>query len=549
MSNATVIEGERAELWRPEALARSRRRRGYLYLVVDDILEESVSLVLSEWPVVDGKGRLRFPERPFTLGANRQSLEEYLARHRRPRANRDRPLRIGDVFAVRARRGALERFSDELEEERRLDPFLPPEAWIEPRIFDITADARDEAKVAFYAAVTPTMGEAEAEALRSAQDESGLRAPRLKDPRRWLADNGRWLGATTVVLATGLIAGFIADRPDPDSPSPLPPQQLARIESGPGITASSFARFAFSGADQYECRLDRGDFGICPSAYQDLNEGDHLLEVRPAGSETVTSYPWAIVVPPEVEIQDAAEVTRPGSEVTFAFAATSEGVERFQCRLDGELFARCDTEATHSYPATRLAAGPHAFEVRAIERGVPGRPAIHTWLVGGPSPPADPVVRIESGPGITSDSTARFAFSGADGYECRLDQQGGFASCPPQYERLKEGEHLLEVRAGGSRIVVTYPWSIVFPPDVTINDAPQSSNQGEQVTFSFSAVSDADGFECRIDGLEFVSCESPKTYESAEFGEQGVHTFEVRAIERGVRGTPKIHVWRVVVVD
>ncbi|MDQ3379565.1 MAG: hypothetical protein M3546_04485 [Actinomycetota bacterium] len=549
MSNAYVIEDERAELWQPEALRRSRRRRGYLYLVVDDIFERSVSLVLSEWPVIDGKGRLRFPERPFTLGANRQSLEEYLARHRRPRANRDRPLRIGDVFAVRPRRGALERFEEELEEQRRLDPFLSPEAWIEPPIFDITADARDEAKVAFYAAVTPTMGEEEAQTLRNAQDESGLRAPRLKDPRRWLADNGRWLGVTTAVLATGLIAGFIADRPDPDPPLPPRPQQPARIESGPGITASSFARFTFSGANQYECRLDQGDFRICPSAYQDLNEGDHLLEVRPVGGETVTGYPWAIVVPPEVAIQDAAEVTRPGSEVTFAFAAISEGAERFQCRLDGELFAPCDTEASQSYPASRLADGAHAFEVRAIERGVPGRPAIHTWLVRGPSPPSEPVVRIEAGPGITSNSTARFAFSGAASYECRLDGQGGFASCPSQHEQLKEGEHILEVRAGGSRTVVTYPWSIVFPPDVTIDDAPQSSNQGEQVTFSFSAVSEADGFECRIDGREFVACESPKTYESAEFGEQGVHTLEVRAIERGVRGTPQIHVWRVVVID
>jgi hypothetical protein len=237
-------------------------------------------------------------------------------------------------------------------------------------------------------------------------------------------------------------------------------------------------------------------------------------------------------------------VTRPGRDVEFAFAATSEGAERFQCRLDGALFDLCESEGSQPYPASQLTAGPHAFEVRAIQRGVAGRPAIHTWLVSEPGLPPPTVVRIEAGPGITSETTARFAFSGATSYECRLDGQGGFATCEEEYRDLTEDEHLLEVRATGSQAVSTYPWVVVVPPVVTIDRAPTGVTQGNEIEFSFRADSTADAFECRVDGLEFVSCESPVTYETANL-EEGPHTFEVRGIERGVRGTPDIHVWTV----
>ena len=148
--------------------------------------------------------------------------------------------------------------------------------------------------------------------------------------------------------------------------------------------------------------------------------------------------------------------------------------------------------------------------MRSIQRGIPGRAAIHTWLVRAPDAPPDVVVRIESGPGIASETTARFEFSGAQEYECRLlPAEDDFAPCLPQYDDLSEDDYVLEVRATGSRTVVTYPFAVVIPPDVTIDQAPASSN-GEAVTFVFSAPDNADSFECRLDGGAFEPCEKPK---------------------------------------
>jgi hypothetical protein len=126
------------------------------YLVVDEIVGSSIGLVLSPWPDVDSRGRLRFGGSPRMLGADRDALEPFLAEHRRPAALA-RPLRIGDTFAVRVIHDALADVADELVAQKRLEPLLDPEAWIQPPVYDVSADAREAAKTAFYAAVTPIL--------------------------------------------------------------------------------------------------------------------------------------------------------------------------------------------------------------------------------------------------------------------------------------------------------------------------------------------------------------------------------------------------------
>jgi hypothetical protein len=117
---------------------------GLSYIVVDEIEEGIVGLAVSEWPRKDEKGRLRFESDPVLLGAEREAFERFLDRYREPR-----PLRIGDVFAARTRPVA--------EAEPRLEPVLAPEQWIEPPVHDVTADAREAAKVSFYSAVAPVL--------------------------------------------------------------------------------------------------------------------------------------------------------------------------------------------------------------------------------------------------------------------------------------------------------------------------------------------------------------------------------------------------------
>lgn len=137
--------------WSPPAL-EGADPSGLSYLVVDEIEGSIVGLAVSDWPQTDEKGRVRFASPPVLLGAEREAFERFLERHRRPPGGR--PLRIGDVFAARTRPAELR---DADEAEPRLEPVLDPEQWIEPPVYDVTADAREAAKVSFYSAVAPVL--------------------------------------------------------------------------------------------------------------------------------------------------------------------------------------------------------------------------------------------------------------------------------------------------------------------------------------------------------------------------------------------------------
>jgi hypothetical protein len=123
-----------------------RERRRLSYAVIDDIESNFAGLSVSPWPTVDEVGRLRFGAgRSRSVGASRAELERFLARHRLPRKGARRPTRIGDVFAVSVKEPLPE------------DQVADPATWIEPPIYDITAEARDASKAAFYSAVAPTL--------------------------------------------------------------------------------------------------------------------------------------------------------------------------------------------------------------------------------------------------------------------------------------------------------------------------------------------------------------------------------------------------------
>jgi hypothetical protein len=111
------------------------------YIAVDEVSEGVVTLLVSVWPELDERGRLRFPETgpwPSTF-ARRRSV---LAANRQPRQLAARPLREGDVLAARTRVG-----------RRSSSRGRSTANWIVPPVFDVTADARDAAKVAFFRAV------------------------------------------------------------------------------------------------------------------------------------------------------------------------------------------------------------------------------------------------------------------------------------------------------------------------------------------------------------------------------------------------------------
>jgi hypothetical protein len=151
--------------WRPDMLAGASTR-GLRYVVVDEIFTTLAELSMSPWPVVDARGRLRFPEgETIHLEADAERMRRFLRRHRQPRMGAGRDLRTGDTYGVRVETRPLVAFL-ELRDTAPLSPAgrkqtLDPATWdwLRPPVYDVSAEARVAAKLAYYGALTEPLPE------------------------------------------------------------------------------------------------------------------------------------------------------------------------------------------------------------------------------------------------------------------------------------------------------------------------------------------------------------------------------------------------------
>jgi hypothetical protein len=160
--------GADAPPWIPTGFAGEPIRWSELsYVVVDELSPEVAGLVVSSWPRIDAKGRVRHVGASWRVGADMDELKPLLdAQRKTPKrsgyaAGRPRPVRIGDAFAAVATRP-----------RGRVAAVPTLSRWLSPPIYDVSADARDAAKTALFGALAPTMSEDEvveiaAEALDS----------------------------------------------------------------------------------------------------------------------------------------------------------------------------------------------------------------------------------------------------------------------------------------------------------------------------------------------------------------------------------------------
>jgi hypothetical protein len=114
------------------------------YAAIDDRDQPNgqLSFVLSGWPRLDTLGRvLHQRDTLVEVAVPERNWQAMLAARRIPEVLRDRPPRIGDAFGV-----MLER----LNARQLLHPIGP--------VVDVTADARDAARAAFYGAVACPLG-------------------------------------------------------------------------------------------------------------------------------------------------------------------------------------------------------------------------------------------------------------------------------------------------------------------------------------------------------------------------------------------------------
>ena len=174
-----------------------------VYVVVEEILEGGVTVLVSDWPVLDDEGRLHFgAEPPVEITMDVERLERFLAEHRLPTDLGDRSLRVGDTFALRPRRSLREVSGDGTR--------LEPEEWVTPPVYDITADARDVAKTAFFGAVTPTLEPATVHALQEIVEPPPAQPAGSVRPGHRLSL--RWLGASVLLAGAGVAAGVIVSQ-------------------------------------------------------------------------------------------------------------------------------------------------------------------------------------------------------------------------------------------------------------------------------------------------------------------------------------------------
>jgi hypothetical protein len=126
-----------------------------------------LSFVLSAWPRTDDLGRVRHVRDRFVVAVPAPDWQAMLAERRVPEVLRDRPPRIGDAFAV-----MLER----RDARHLLDPIGP--------VVDVTADARDAARAAFYSAVaSPLDVSVAADVAEPEEDRTGS----VHEPDEWRA--------------------------------------------------------------------------------------------------------------------------------------------------------------------------------------------------------------------------------------------------------------------------------------------------------------------------------------------------------------------------
>ena len=330
----------------------------------------------------------------------------------------------------------------------------------------------------------------------------------------------------------------------------------------PATTSLTDAIFSFSsneGGSTFECSLDNAPFEACeaPAEYT-VEIGQHTFRVRATDVEgnvdqTPASYTWTVeldTTPPDTTIVSGPPASTPDNFASFVLSSNEPDVT-FECALDGDAFEECLSPAQF----IELLPGEHTLAVRALDLAgnVDATPASHTWLVQGD--PNGPNTTIMTGPAATTTNLfATFTFAATipnSDFECQLDG-GPWESCssPEEYSELLPGAHVLLVRAidqaGNVEVEpASYSWTIIGPPETTIDSGPEGEVTSASATFTFSASGPGAAgatFECRIDFGTFTPCTSPKTYNNLFDGD---HAFEVRATGgNGLRDeTPAILEW------
>src|SRR3954447_1480744 len=167
-------------VWQPESLSDfvpdAKELARYLYVVLEEQVDDRVELLAWPWPLADRAGHLVWPDagahRPHVAAIEARSLREQIYRPNRIK----RPPRLGDVYAAAAL-GDGWNSGGVLHDARHL---------FEGPLYDISADAREAAKLSYQGALAPVRahraadGEGAELLARAAKDRNRRSAKRLR---------------------------------------------------------------------------------------------------------------------------------------------------------------------------------------------------------------------------------------------------------------------------------------------------------------------------------------------------------------------------------
>ncbi|MFP5371072.1 MAG: hypothetical protein ACLGI3_10035, partial [Actinomycetes bacterium] len=221
------------------------------YLVVDEIVGDIVTLALAPWPSSDPEGRVRFPADAVGAPAGHLLVHGRELRERLYEGFMRRAPRVGDAFAAVLGDEVSRRLARSgevvLDREIRLVDALPG------RVADLTAEARNVAKLAFYAAVAGVQLHDSAVALGQVPKDGheprarvgqvrrgpwtgpflpGPEPPPADGPRRWTVPRSHWPAPQPADLPTAIaqehtaLFYFLLNIGDGDSQLLLLPAEL-----------------------------------------------------------------------------------------------------------------------------------------------------------------------------------------------------------------------------------------------------------------------------------------------------------------------------------
>ncbi len=321
-------------------------------------------------------------------------------------------------------------------------------------------------------------------------------------------------------------------------------------------------RFTFSANQSgagFDCTLDGTPYPDCTSPWPDpkqvqVGEGTHVFNVRAKknGGEYDTTpavYSWKVdLTPPETTITGKPPNPSTTPSATFEFTADEAGCG-FDCTLDGTPYPDCTSPKAFS----NLKNGTHVFQVRAKDPAgnYDSSPDSYLWVVN--TPPPETTITSHP-PNPSNNPLPTFTFTGGGiGFDCTLDGKD-YPDCsspwtPPN--PLSEGLHNFQVSAkdaagNSDPTPATYSWVIdIAPPDTTITGNPPKVTKSTSATFTFSSTGGGSGFDCNLDGKDYLNCSSPWTTPGV-LGD-GTHVFEVSAKDSAgnVDPTPASYTWEV----